>query len=147
MTALTMEAPFDRRQLLDRRQCVTSLWQALRWRGRRRGFRRAGEGLNAYVDGVAPRGVALVLLLLITSALDAWLTMVHVQQGGQEANPIMAFVLLYGYTPFIAVKMALTSVGAWLLAVHQQFPLAWKGLHGMAAIYLLLMGYHGLLMW
>ncbi len=86
MTALTMEAQLDRRQLPDRRQHPTSLWQAMRWRGRRRGFRRAGEGMNAYVDCVAPRGVALVLMVLIASTLDAWLTIAHLQQGGQEAN-------------------------------------------------------------
>jgi hypothetical protein len=145
MTALTMETPFDRRQLPDRRQRPTTLWQAMRWRGRRSGFRRAGEGLNAYVDRVAPRGVALVLTVLTASALDAWLTVAHLQQGGQEANPIMAFILLYGDAPFVAVKMALTSFGVWLLAAHYQFSLARKGLHAMAAMYLLLLGYHVLL--
>ncbi len=146
MTALTIDAQLDRRQWPDRRQHPTALWQAMRWRGRRSGFRRAGEGVNTYVDRMAPRGVILVLLVLTASALDAWLTLVHLQQGGEEANPLMAFVLGYGDMPFVAIKMALTSIGVWLLAAHQQFPLARKGLHAMAAIYLLLMGYHGLLM-
>jgi hypothetical protein len=38
--------------------------------------------------------------------------------------------------------MVLTSIGGWWLAAHQQFSLAYQGLHAMAAIYLLLMGYH-----
>ncbi len=58
----------------------------------------------------------------------------------------MAFVLAYGYAPFVTVKMAMTCMGTWLLAAHQRFPLAWKGLHAMAMIYLLLMGYHVLLL-
>lgn len=145
MTALTTEVQYDRRQLPDRRQAPTTLWQAMRWRGRRSGFRRAGEGLNAYVDHVAPRAAGLVLMVLIASALDAWLTLVHLQQGGQEANLFMALVLRYGDAPFVAAKMALTSVSVWLLAAHQQFALAWKGLHAMAVVYLLLMGYHVLL--
>ncbi len=59
MTAFAIESQFDRRQLSDRRQRPTSLWGTLRWQGRRRkGFRRAGEGINAYVDCVAPRGMA-----------------------------------------------------------------------------------------
>jgi hypothetical protein len=95
---------------------------------------------------VAPRGVVLVVMVLTASALDAWLTLIHLQHGGQEANPVMAFVLLYGYSPFVTVKMVLTGMGVWLLAAHQQFSLAWKGLHAMAAIYLLLIGYHMLLM-
>ncbi len=143
MIAFELEPQFDRRQLSDRRQQPTSLWAVLQWQGRRRkGFRRAGEGLNTYVDCVAPRSMVLALIVLIASALDAWLTIEHLQRGGGEANPVMAFVLTYGDVPFIIVKMAITSVGAWLLAIHQGFPLAWKGLHVLAMIYLLLMGYH-----
>ena len=143
MTALAMASQIDRRQLPDRRQQPTSLWGALRSQERRRqGFRRAGEGMNTYVDCVAPRGVVLALIVLVASALDAWLTLGHLQRGGGEANPVMAFVLTYGESPFVTVKMAITCVGAWLLAAHQYFPLAWQGLHAMAMIYLLLMGFY-----
>ncbi len=142
MTALTIEPRFDRRQLPDRRRQATTLWQALRGRGRRRGFRRAGEGTNVYVDRVAPLGAGLALMVFTASALDAWLTLLYLAQGGQEANPFMAFVLQYGAVAFVVVKMALTGLGVWLLAAHQQFALARKGLQAVAAMYLLLMGYH-----
>jgi hypothetical protein len=42
--------------------------------------------------------------------------------------------------------MAATGVGAWLLAVHQQFVLAWKALHTLAGVYALLLIYHLILM-
>lgn len=143
MTALAMKSQFDRRQLPDRRQQPSSIWGTLRWEGRRRkGFRRAGEGVNTYVDRIAPRSMWLASVVLIASALDAWLTLEHLERGGGEANPVMAMVLAYGNTPFVAVKMAMTSIGAWFLAVHYRFPLARNGLHAMASVYLLLMGYH-----
>ncbi len=137
----------DRRQLADRRQRPTSLGHALRFLGRRQGFRRAREGRHTYVDCLAPRIVGLAFLVLICSALDAVLTILHLQRGGQEANLIMAWALTHGYTPFIWVKMTVTAAGGWLLAVHQQFPLAWTALHGLAGVYALLLAYHIILVW
>jgi hypothetical protein len=54
----------------------------------------------------------------------------------------MALVLTYGYAPFLAIKIVVTGIGAWLLAVHQQFVLAWKALHALAGVYGLLLIYH-----
>jgi len=136
----------NRRQLSDRRLQPTSLRSALRLHGRRQEFRRAGEGVNTYVDCLAPRISGLAALVLISSILDAYLTILHLQRGGSEANPFMALVLTYGYAPFMAIKMVTTGFGAWLLAVHQQFVLAWKALHGLAGVYMLLLVYHLMLM-
>ena len=132
----------NQRQLADRRRHATSLKTALRLRGRRKGFRRAGEGVNVYVDCVAPRVIALVIGVLVCSALDAFLTGLYIERGGSEANPFMALMLIYGYTTFVSVKMALTGTGAWFLAVHQQFPLALHALYGLAFFYLALLAYH-----
>ena len=137
---------FNRRRLSDRRMQPTSLGSALRLYGRRQGFRRAGEGGNTYVDCLAPRISGLAVFVLIGSILDAYLTILHIQRGGSEANPFMALVLTYGYAPFIVVKMVITGIGAWLLAAHQQFVLAWKALHALAGVYGLLLLYHFMLM-
>ena len=138
----------DRRQLDDRRSRSTSFWGALRLRGRRRRFRRVGEGGNVYVDCLVPRISGLAILVLIGSILDAYLTILHLQRGGREVNPLMVFALQHGYGVFIGVKIAVTCAGAWVLAAHQQFLLAWKALHGLAGVYFLLLIYHLLLiMW
>ncbi len=84
----------------------------------------------------------LVLGVLVCSALDAFLTGLYIERGGSEANPFMALMLIYGYTTFVSVKMALTGTGAWFLAVHQQFPLALHALYGLAFFYLALLAYH-----
>jgi hypothetical protein len=118
----------------------------LRLRGRRRGFRRAGEGTNTYVDCLTPRVIGLAALILASSALDAALTLLHLQAGGQEANPCMALILVYGQAPFVGVKMVLTGMGVWFLAAHQQFSLALRALYGIVGLYLALLAYHLLLL-
>lgn len=145
-----MESPMrtylaERRRQPDRRTPPAFFWHALHWRGRRRDFRRTGEGRNAYVDCPAPRVVVLVCAVVVASTLDAFFTLLHVEQGGQEGNPLMALALAHSPMTFIGLKISLTNVSAWLLAVHQQFMLAYTGLHAVTVLYLMLLGYHGML--
>ena len=139
--------PLDRRMLPDRRTYPTTLWSALRWHGRRTGFRRAGEGGNAYIDCPTVLVTTLALWVCLASGADAYLTLCHLQDGGHEGNPLMALVLAYGVSLFCWVKIGLTSLGMWVLAAHQQFPLAYRGLQGLALGYGLLLLYHLLLAW
>ena len=74
--------------------------------------------------------------------LDTYLTLCHLQAGGHEGNPLMALALTYGNAVFCWVKLGLTSLGAWVLAAHQQFSLAHRGLQGLALGYSLLLLYH-----
>ena len=136
------ERTLDRCRLADRRTRPTTLWSALRWQGRRTGFRRAGAGHHAYVDGLACRTVALTLLVVVGSVLDAVLTLLHLEDGGSEANPLMHVALTHGPTAFVVLKLSLTGGAAWWLAAHQQFPLAAQGLHGLALGYGVVLVYH-----
>jgi hypothetical protein len=131
----------ERRTHADRRRQPTALLGTLRLYGRRLGGRRCGEG-GIYVDHLAPRVVALVLFVVLCSALDALFTLIHIQQGGFEANPVMAMALNQGISSFVGMKMALTGLGATLLAIHQNFWLGIRGLHTLALIYAGLLVYH-----
>ena len=113
------QQPLDRRRLPERRAHPTTFFRALRWRGRRQGFRRAGEGHHAYVDCLARRIVVLALCVFVGSLLDAFLTLRHLQHGGQEANPWLALALTDGTPRFLQLKIGLTGAGVWWLAVHQ----------------------------
>ena len=108
-TASMAPAPYgpalERRRLADRRTRPTTRWSALRWQGRRTGFRRAGEGRHGYVDGLARRTVALTLLVVVGSVLDAILTLLHLEDGGSEANPLMHVALTHGPTAFVVLKL------------------------------------------
>ena len=130
----------ERRQLADRRSHPTTFWSIWRLGGRRKGFRRAGEAREAYVDCPSPRVLVLLSIVIGASVLDALLTLLYLHHGGAEANPLMAVAIKHGEARFVAIKMALTGIGAWLLAAHQHFPLALRGLYVLAT------GYVGLLL-
>jgi hypothetical protein len=96
------------------------------------------------VDQPSRRIVFLVLFIMLSSILDAFLTLRYLSRGGGEANPAMAFLLQQSPSLFLCVKMLLTGIGAWLLAAHEYFPLAFRGLHAMAILYGVLMVYHAI---
>ena len=108
-----MESSRDRRRLPDRRARPTTLWSALRWQGRRMGFRRAGEGHYASVDGLARPTVVLALFVAASSLLDALLTLRYLQDGGGEANPLMHLAIAHSQTLFLAVKIGVTGPAVW----------------------------------
>jgi hypothetical protein len=130
----------ERRQQADRRSHPTTFWSIWRLGGRRKGFRRAGEADEAYVDCPSRRVLVVLSIVIGASILDALLTLVFLHNGGAEANPLMAVALKRGEAHFVGIKMALTDLGAWFLAAHQYFPLAFRGLHVLAT------GYVGLLL-
>ncbi len=134
----------EQRQRTNRRKRAT-LWGSLRFYGRRQSARRAGEGQDTYVDQPARRVTMLVSIILVCSILDALLTLLYIDRGGSEANPIMAVAIHSGMTSFVAIKMLLTVAGVIMLAIHQNFRLGTRGLYGMAIIYLALLLYHGVL--
>jgi hypothetical protein len=85
------------------------------------------------------------VLVYVCSLLDALCTLRHLQQGGQEANPLLALALAGSTSLFLHLKICLTGLGVWLLAAHQQFPLAQRGLHGLTLLYGVVLVYHLLL--
>ena len=125
-------APSDSRRLPDRRTHPMR-WSTLRWHG----FRRMGEGQNTYIDCPSLPVTALALWVCLASVADAYLTLCHLQAGGHEGNPVMALALAYGDTVFCWVKLGLTTLGMWVLAAHQQFPLA-LGYGGLLLYHLVL---------
>jgi hypothetical protein len=132
----------ERRLQTDRRAHPTTFREAVSRRGRRRGFRRAGEGVNAYVDRLQPLTAALSVFVVLASSFDAFLTLLHLGEGGSEANPVMQLALDHGVGAFLSSKVLLTATGAWVLAVHQNFPLGKKGLRCLVILYLVLTAYH-----
>jgi len=87
----------------------------------------------------------LALLVFGGSLLDAGLTLRHLADGGSEANPLLALVLTHSTALFLHLKLSLTGASVWLLAAHQQWPLAQYGLHGLTLGYGVVLAYHCLL--
>ena len=96
-------------------------------------------------SNLARRTVILALCVFISSLLDALLTLGHLAHGGAEANPWLASALTYSTTRFLLLKMGLTGAGVWILAAYHQYPLAARGLNGVAVVYGAVLVYHLLL--
>jgi hypothetical protein len=137
----------DRRQMPDRRARPTTLLSAVYGRGQRKRFWREGESHRAYVACRGWRTVVLAFFVCVGSLLDALLTLGHLAHGGEEANPLLALTLAHSTTLFLQLKIGLTGVGVWVLAAHQQFPLAARGLQGLALGYGTVLLYHLVLCW
>jgi Domain of unknown function (DUF5658) len=142
-----MEPSLDRRRLPDRRAHPTTLWRALRSQGRRTGFRRAGEGHQAYVDGLARPIMALAVFVYGCAILDAFLTLLSLHAGEAETQPLMRRTLVNSPTLMLAVKLGSTGPAVWLLAAHQQWPLAVRSLYGLALVYGAVLVYHLVVCW
>jgi hypothetical protein len=150
MTVMNPSAPLqllpetapERRGLPDRRRRPTSMFAPFTSPGRRRRFRRSGEELNAYVDCPSRRVQVWAVAMITLSALDAILTLVHIRGGRQELSPTMDLALSHGDTAFVASKMAVTALGVFLLALHQNFTLARFAFRALLLSYCLLIGYH-----
>ncbi len=110
---------------------------------RRRGSLAGSEtGSLIYVAYPSRRVIWLVLFIMISSALDALFTLLHLAEGGGEANPYAALLMTYGDITFVSLKMAVTGAGAWVLAALQHCLSAYLALHGLTLLYLGVLALH-----
>jgi hypothetical protein len=108
------------RTLKDRRNCPTPVISKYTLcGGRRKKIRRAcDKKTHIFVDLYSTRLLAVVLLLLALSCIDAWLTLALLEKGAVvEANPFMAFFLNYGILPFSLIKFVITAIALIVLCV------------------------------
>jgi hypothetical protein len=106
----------------DRREAPTSLWDTLRSAGGRQQHRRASEHRQPYfVDRFSAITLALIVLLLAFSTLDAVLTLFLLDEGFHEINPVMAHLLNKGLLWFLLGKYVLTAAGLPLLVIFKNY--------------------------
>jgi hypothetical protein len=130
----------------DRRRRPTPMLSRYTFFGRRRNFRRAVEEANAYVDWYGWRLSLVLTLIVVLSVLDALFTLLYVQKGGGELNPLMRRAIEAGVVPFIGTKCALTIGGVLFLCLHKNFRFVKGLIAGVLVLYTLLLGYHFYLM-
>jgi len=110
--------------------------------GRRRGSRRAGENEGTFVDQYSGRLLLIMLWIGFMNAGDSFFTLLHLQSGGIELNPIAGMMLGTGRIGFVLLKSLLITVPLIVLTLHKNFPLARIGIWTAAAAYTALLGYH-----
>jgi len=127
----------DRRKRATKRFSIYSLWG-----GKRRASRRAEEERGAFVDVYSTRLWLVVMWIVLMNIADSFFTLVHLQHGGVEANPMAAALLTTGRAGFVFWKCGLIGLALVVLTVHKNFPMARLGLWVSAAAYTLLFCYH-----
>ena len=106
------DAP-ERRRADRRRQVMRALLYGS-FNPRRRTPRRHHDGAVGGVDWHHPQWLAIAILILMFSLADALLTLMLIEQGAVEANPVMAPLVGSGIA-FGVVKIGLTAAGVLLL--------------------------------
>ena len=110
--------------------------------GRRRAFRRDGEGEGSFVDLYNPALMFVIGWVALMNVGDSFFTLFHLQAGGIELNPVADQLLEFGRFHFVFWKSLLISLALLVLCIHKNFFLARIGLWASALSYTLLLGYH-----
>lgn len=138
----------DRRSGEDRRGRSPLGWRSLLRGGRRETIRRAEDRQRAfYVDRYGASLFAAIVIILFLSVLDAILTLLLLQHGAVEINPVMAFYIDVGPYAFLAVKYGLTSLGVVLLLLCRNVVLKSLRIRAGVLIYVVLAAFLGVVSW
>lgn len=84
---------------------------------RRRGPRRDGEHALGAIDWFHPWWLAIATLILALCASDAILTVILINHGAYEVNPLLAPLVGGSGALFVGVKIGLTGIGVAVLTL------------------------------
>lgn len=135
---------FSRREYDERRQSnLRSLFYAL-FKSRRR-LQRRNEAAITYNDYYEPVLLLLALALMLLCVLDAYFTLILIQLGSTELNPIMAWALNQHVMVFFLLKYGITAGCVVLTVIHRNFRIfGLRGIHfmvGFLVVYICLIQY------
>jgi hypothetical protein len=128
-----------RRQRVERRQPnLRSMFYAL-FKSRRKTTRRSNEAVCYYCDDYGPHVFATALLLMVLCVLDSYFTLLLLQYGSTELNPILAWALNKHVMFFFILKYSLTSVCVVVAVMHKNFRVF--GINGFQLLLACIVGY------
>lgn len=128
---------FHRRILIDRRKQPTPALSRYTLWGRRRTFRRkADQERGGYVDCYSPVLLFLLLLAVGLNILDTLFTMMILDAGGWEVNPIVGSVIAICGDKFWVWKFAVVSASLILLCAHSKFRFVKAAILSTTVIYI-----------
>jgi hypothetical protein len=98
--------------------------------GRRERFRREEDREKIFFfDRYTPKLFAAIIAILMLSIFDALLTLILIDSGSSELNPVMAYFLGHGLLPFFVAKYFLTSMGVFILLIFKNIFLTRVKMH------------------
>lgn len=112
----------ERRSFQDRRRQPTPIFSRYTLWGRRRVLRRKeDQEKGGYVDRYGARLFFSLVLIVGLNILDSFFTMIILDCGGSELNPIVRSAIeVYG-SDFWIWKFMIVSVNLVLLCIHSRF--------------------------
>jgi len=137
-----MEEGRDRRVLSDRRKKPTPRWSWYTFFGRRTRFRRkTDQEKGGHLDRYSHFMFFLLVLILGLNILDSFFTMVILDSGGEELNPVVgAFIDLHGDF-FWIWRFLIVSIALILLYLHHGFTMIRRVTIGIGLIYVVIVVY------
>jgi Domain of unknown function (DUF5658) len=112
----------ERRDRADRRHRVWwSVWYGSFNPRRRTPPRRLDDSRFHSLDWHSAHLLAVAISILLLSVMDAFLTVVLLQGGADEVNPVMAAVIYRSVAMFAALKMGMTGAGVMLMVILARY--------------------------
>jgi len=106
----------------DRRSFhMRSLFLSLYKRRRRNLRRTADRHKEHYVDLHEPKLLITGVAILVLSCMDAWFTLLLLQHGAEEINPLMRLLIEIDAGLFIKTKIAITAFCVVFIVAHKNF--------------------------
>jgi len=132
----------------DRRTDNKSRLKYLFFNGRREGFRREEDrGKVFFFDRYHPKLFASITAILMLSVFDALLTLILIDSGSSELNPVMAYFLEHGLLPFIAAKYFLTSMGVVILLIFKNIFVTRAKIHTSSLFSAMIIAFSTVIVW
>ncbi len=133
---------FDLRTVKDRRKEPTPAISRFTLWGRRKAFRRReDQERGGYVDRYHSGLLILLTLTVGLTVLDALFTMMILDDGGWEVNPVVRSVIELYEDRFWIWKFAIVSIPLTLLCIHSKFRSVMPAIFGITAINVLVILY------
>jgi len=137
----------DKRRVQDRRQVPTPILSRHTFWGQRRVLRRkADQERGGYVDRYSASLLFFLLLIVGLNVLDVLFTMVILDRGGREVNPVVRSAMAVYGDRFWIWKFALVSANVILLCLHSRFQYVHKIIWGITFLFLAIILYQTILL-
>jgi hypothetical protein len=137
-----MGEDLEKRTIEDRRKQLTPFWNLYTFFGRRRRLRRkSDQEKGRYLDRYSPVLFFFIVLILALNILDSLFTMIILDLGGREFNPIVRSIMALHGDQFWIWKFLMVSGSLVLLFLHRGFKLFRGIIIVISSIYLIIVLY------
>lgn len=125
------------RNLIDRRKQPTPALSRYIFFGRRRTLRRkVDQKKGGYVDRYGSDVFLFLMLILTLNVLDTLFTMIILDAGAWEVNPVVNSAITLWGDNFWIWKFAIVSFSVILLYLHSQFRYVKTAMLGLSVIFI-----------